>query len=1207
MTGMKTIEERRSATAYGPYQVLSEMGRGGTGVVFKCRHEASGALAAVKVSRDTSRLQRDFIRKEVHMLARLARAGVPGVVRVLDRGESEKALWYAMDFIDGLELGHILRALWNVDADERVSRTETGPLTALTLTALAGPSRAIRSSEPTLLAPTAASVTGPPSRSVPPDPGCRAPAARGLADLVLQFGARLALTLAGIHAEGILHGDLKPRNIVLTTEGQPVLVDFGTALYTSDGRVMRELAQVEGVVHGTPGYMAPEQILGEPLDGRCDLYALGVILYELIAGRPPFVSDQTHALNRQHLHVLPPPPSSWVDEVPPALDQLILRLLEKDPRHRIGHALDVHEILTSLLPATGSLTVDQRHPPARTLYRPRLIGRTEVLRQLDDELERIFAGRSRGHLLLLGESGAGKTRLLNELGSRAGAVGLDVVASSCIEPPASATGLSAPALESLRPALQRIVDRHQLEAGPAPSEAIQESAAALAPYEPGMALLSGSTLPGLPAELARSRVLRSLACLLRTHAEPNGIVVLLDDVQWADELTLAFLASEHVDVLAGSRVLIVGTCREEQLPAVLKSRIDSAATGTLGLERLSASQVNSLIADMLATPLVPEGVSEVLYRQSEGNPLFATEWLRAYVETGLLARDGKGSWTASPIKLRDDQGPAVPGSLQELLDLRCGRLSPPQAEVLGLASVLGRTFTAEFLLSFDPEARNRITRILDELVGDRFLEETSPGEYRFVHDRVRQIQHSAVPLERRRQLHRHVASTLEVTDRHPSSDLPAALGHHWARAGEPEKAVPHLVAAAGTAEQKFANERAIELYRQTLAALDAIGANAPTLERTSSILAQTAVVAESLADLLALSGRHEEARHNYDRAMAALPVVVRSVRARLARKKAKSFWTVHDYTPAEAAFAQGEAALGAVEALAPEDHREWIEIQQGRFWLRYFAGQLGEGSARLLQGMAETVERFGTLPQRAMFYQCQAANILGPSRYCYSPVAVDLNRRALQLHEAHAQSPVATIEARFDLAFALVHGGSVQCAEAVELFQQVRDEATRAGDSTFLARALIYLAVGLRRLGRVVDTETVASDALAAAERARITPYIGAAQAHLAWVSWRSGKLDRAITLAEQARDWWKRGTHVYVFRWKAVLPLLAIHNDREQLSSLREDLEDLLHPSQQVFPDQMQEDLRRAQSSLLEGSSALTGVKAVNRVVEAALRLGYL
>ena len=1174
--------------------MLSEMGRGGTGVVFKCRHEATGALAAVKVSRDTSRLQRDFIRKEVHMLARLARAGVPGVVRVLDRGESQRALWYAMDFIEGLELGHILRELWGGDAAARVSRTESGPLTAQTLTALVGPSREIRSSEPTLLGPTA-------------DPGHRAPAARGLTDHVLQLGARLALTLAGIHAEGILHGDLKPRNILLTTEGQPVLVDFGTALYTSDGRVMRELAQVEGVVHGTPGYMAPEQILGEPLDARCDLYALGVILYELIAGRQPFVSDQMHALNRQHLHVLPPPPSSWVDEVSPALDQLILRLLEKDPRHRTGHALDVHEILTSLLPATGSLTTDQRRPPARTLYRPRLTGRTEVLRQLDDELERTRTGRSRGHLLLLGESGAGKTRLLNELGSRAVAVGLDVVASSCIEPPASATGVSAPALQSLRPALQRIVDRHQLEAGPALSESVQEAAAALAPYEPGLALLAGSTLPGLPVELARTRVLRSLARLLGTHAEPRGMIVLLDDLQWADELTLAFLASDHVDLLTGSRALIVGTCREEQLPPVLESRIDSAATGILGLERLSANQMNTLIADMLATPLLPEGVSEVLYRQSEGNPLFATEWLRAYVEAGLLARDGKGHWTASPIMLREDQGLAVPGSLQALLDLRCGSLSPPQAEVLGQASVLGRTFTAELLLSFDPESRNHVTRILDELVAGRFLEETNPGEYRFVHDRVRQIQHSAVSLDRRRRLHRHVASTLEATDRHPSSDLPATLGHHWARAGEPQKAVPHLVAAAGTAEQMFANERAMELYRQALAALDTISANAPASERTSSMVAQTAAVAESLADLLALTGRHEEARHDYDRAMSALPVVDRSVRARLARKKAKSFWTVHDYAPAEAAFAEGEAALGAVEGLAPEDHREWIEIQQGRFWLRYFAGQLGEGSARLLEGMAETVERFGSLPQRAMFYQCQAANILGPSRYCFSPAAVRLNRMALQLHEAHAQSPVATIEARFDLAFTLVHGGSTQCREAVELFQQVRDEAARAGDSTFLARALIYLALGLRRLGRVVDTETVASDALAAAERARITPYIGAAQAHLAWVSWRSGNLDRAITLAEQARDWWKRGTHVYVFRWKAVLPLLAIHNDREQLSSLREDLEDLLHPSQQVFPDEMQEELSRAHSTLLDQDSPLTEVKTVNRVVEAALRLGYL
>jgi class 3 adenylate cyclase/CheY-like chemotaxis protein len=164
----------------------------------------------------------------------------------------------------------------------------------------------------------------------------------------LSIGAGIASALAMVHKHGIIHRDLKPGNVLLGEDREAKLCDFGLALATDRSRLT-----TAGVVMGTAAYMSPEQALGQETDARTDLYALGAMLYELVAGRPPFVGDSIAAVTSQHINVAPGPPSTHNPDVPPALDTLTLRMLSKAADQRPESAAVVVEELVAMLTNTS--------------------------------------------------------------------------------------------------------------------------------------------------------------------------------------------------------------------------------------------------------------------------------------------------------------------------------------------------------------------------------------------------------------------------------------------------------------------------------------------------------------------------------------------------------------------------------------------------------------------------------------------------------------------------------------------------------------------------------------------------------------------------------------------------------------------------------------------------------------------------------------
>jgi len=217
-------------------------------------------------------------------------------------------------------------------------------------------------------------------------------------DAAVRSAMQICAALQEAHQHGIIHRDLKPENVIAAGNGLVKLSDFGLA------RLLNENLSSEGSLSGTLAYLSPEQALGKPLDGRADLYALGVMLYEFVTGQLPFDADDPVALIGQHLNQQPTPPSELADDLAPELQDIILKLMAKDPLERYESADQVLDALQAYL----SEQQDSAH--ARVLHNIPLdltsfIGRESEVEQVRELI------RTNRLLTLTGVGGTGKTRL----------------------------------------------------------------------------------------------------------------------------------------------------------------------------------------------------------------------------------------------------------------------------------------------------------------------------------------------------------------------------------------------------------------------------------------------------------------------------------------------------------------------------------------------------------------------------------------------------------------------------------------------------------------------------------------------------------------------------------------------------------------------------------------------------------------------------
>jgi eukaryotic-like serine/threonine-protein kinase len=789
------------------------------GVVYDARHRTSGARAALKTVRAPRKMSISGIRREIHALASVSH---PGIVRVLDHGVHLGLPWYAMEYLEGDDLfswaGTPRRGQSSApgsDAHIPTQQLNTGTLPAA-------------ASAEVFIEPFLARVRGEAPEHLRP---------------ILTVVRRLCEGLEFVHGMGIVHRDLKPENLIVRPDGMPVIVDFGLmSRFSSRGDVAREAVQAtDTLLAGTVFYVAPEQIRGEFVDARADLYALGCILYELLTGSPPF-DGQAPDIMQQHLEAAPPRACDARDGVPDGLDELIGRLMAKRPEERFGHATDVARALVAL----GAVdAMPEPCPPARSfLYRPILTGRDAEVRSVHGRLRAAKDGRG-GMQFLGGVAGVGKTRLAMEMVRDAKLAGFRVMTGECVR--------FGPPLHPFAPALRAIAD-YCLEAGPAETHRLLRDAEILAAFDPSVGRVLGANPAddepetNRPLPTGRQNVIDVLWQVFARLSETMPLLLLLDDVHLLDELSLeALLDWARGGQLPTSQLMILGTYRSDVASGRLPELLGAPTARQVVVSNLDQGGVGQMVAGMLALPDPPRNLVAYLAGLSKGNPFFVAEYLIAAIGRGLLERDPRGAWLVSA------HGPWASGvhesgSLGELVEHRMGGLTPNAAQVLKSMAVVGRQAEVQLVQDVAGIMPFDFYDAVAELVGRQILVEPEPGYLRFTHDQLREVALAGMEQEEARRCHGAAAASMSARRASLDPGRVGALARHWEQAGKLEEARDAYHAATLHAFRGFATE---EAERLTLAYLRLV--TEPTAESVRARL--------QLGHLVYIQhGRLEEAR-----------------------------------------------------------------------------------------------------------------------------------------------------------------------------------------------------------------------------------------------------------------------------------------------------------------------------------------------------------
>ena len=1176
----------------GAYRIVGLLGRGGMGVVLRGEHMETGESVAVKTVRAPVENALSGIRREIHALGRVRH---PGIVRIVDQGLADGRPWYAMQLLDGSTLRDRIDDRWQHPPAGGPTTVDVSSTLPAEVASSAPTAPEIVTGPPEdLTSATTSPIQGGPRDRVEPEerplPGHRHRSPIALMEL-LSLARRLCAPLGFLHGSGLVHRDLKPDNIFVRADGRPVLVDLGIAACFG-GAASREELEADDRVMGTVSYMAPEQIRGELVDARADLYALGCILYECATGRPPFTGAKNASILYQHLLEQPVRPSARALDVPPALDRLILELLEKRPEDRLGYADDVAAALGALGAEGGP---DDGPPPRAYLYRPEMAGRDEPLQRLDGAVDRLDREGRGGLVLVHGVSGVGKTRLSMEMARGAAQRGLAVITGQC-----AALAAGRAPLHALRPLLLTVADRAGRRGAAAVAEMLGPRAKVLAAYEPALLGLSGLERvpdpPPLGPEAARARVIDSLAGTLFALAGMVKVVLVLDDLQWADELSLSVLAKLAASDLDRHRVLVVGTYRMEETRPELDALAQAKGAVSIALDRLDAPDVGAMVSGMLGLAEPPARLLELLVPRAGGNPFFVAEYLHAAIAEGMLARDRAGRWqwnerggTAGALASLP-----LPETFAELFDRRLGGLDASGRALVAWASVLGRDLDADLLAS--PDDAGDFDAI-EALRVRQILEETPGGRLRFVHDKIRELAYERLGAAERQTLHARAAAVLEARAA-ADPDTWSAIAHHHAEAGAHDRASRYLTRAAERARKRYANAQAIALYRRAIAEGRAAGeAGVPAEE-----LDPRGALHEALGDVLSLVGQRRAAREALGEALEEVPPARRVERARLLSKLAKTWETEHQPKEALRSYGEAEEALGPSpdEAAEPEEAwwHQWVALQVERVWAHYWLADL-EGMTACVERARPEVERRGTPAQRARFFQAIGHGDFRRERYALTASTVALMRASLAAAEA-TDDAGGIAYARFVLGFTLVFAGGLD--EAGPVLASALREAEHTGDRALQARCLTYLTLLHRLRGEAAETRSWAHAALAVALDLEMHDYIGAAYANLGWAAWVEGDATTAASETETALAHWARlaSKFAYPLQWMARLQGMAMALAREAVDEAVEHARMIGGAIQHRLPAEVLGPLAEAVAAFDEGSAA-AAAPALQRALAAA------
>jgi serine/threonine protein kinase len=633
--------------------------------------------------------------------------------------------------------------------------------------------------------------------------------------------------LSALHGFGIVHRDLKPSNVRMRPDGRAVLLDFGLATSVDP---KQQSTHALGV--GTVAYMAPEQAGGQSISAAVDMYALGVCLFEALTGVAPFEGTNPIAVLLEKQGRPARRPSALLASVPPDLDALCSRLLAIDPAARPS----VDEALSLLTDASLSVSLS---PPRSAQGEEFFAGRESELAHLERALGRTHEGELR-IVLVEGESGVGKSELVSEFlrRMRTRQPRLWLLRGRCYENEQVSYKAFDGCIDELSKVLRRMTDNECAALLPERATLLGQ----LFPVLRNVKAIVNAPREGSSADPSARRLeaFAALAQLLAKAAEERPVVLVLDDLQWADAESFRLLSALN-EQSPRPPLLLVGTARpRDELEPDVRGQLESLRSlrhvDVVPLFGLPREQAKVLARKLLGVEArasaraqkgaAPDAWLNLIADESQGHPLFIGELVQ-YTQSHDFAARGRLSLEAA-LRARIDRLDRHARALLEIVAL-AARPHP------------SNVFKAALGVEIEEAARS--------LLAAKLLKQRRGDELGCFHDRIRHAVVDLIASTRLPGLHHQLASAI---DQLPHVDA-SESAHHWELAGHRERASLSYERAAEKASEALALGKAAQLYAR---AIELAGGGFDVRQQALTV---------KRADALAAGGLFGEAAQLYQR------------------------------------------------------------------------------------------------------------------------------------------------------------------------------------------------------------------------------------------------------------------------------------------------------------------------------------------------------
>jgi Nif-specific regulatory protein len=598
---------------------------------------------------------------------------------------------------------------------------------------------------------------------------------------ILNVIAELSGTILFLHSQGIVHGNLRPSNAISAESEDGIrqlkILDFGLANFPGCAPARSE--------HGALAYTAPERLLGGTASVGSDMYALGILIYQLLARRLPFEDDDPGFLAQKHLQGSVNYRPIELLKAGSMLVPLLRILLDKDEAKR---SLAGENILRKFCSVSDRSRAEMNGSERESRFSAlRLIGREREMLFLQERVRRVQKSRRGWTVFVTGEAGSGKTRCMEELRGWAMLEGWRVVEGSCAGRGDDSYGPYRQILAKTRSVGGKEIFSFGENLHSPETEA----------FKPSSEYAAGQFRDLLTREIVR----RLAEC---------PTVLLLHDFHHADEATLAVLDYLSSDIQAHPILMCVSLRSGEETRGALGKMMDISIRQQRGemlaLEQLAMESIQELVSVMTGNHEIKETLGTWIFRKTGGNPFFLEEMLKHLAEQGVLSRES-GRWGFAEEKLGKLE---VPAGVAAVLQKRLNQLSPASRKMANWLSLFNRPVSRDFLGAVMSQSAAEALEASEDLVRRQMArmetrENKSAVEFR--HALIAEVVRESLPKRRRVGMHRKIAEMLEQefgTDGHLQE-----LTMHCIKGKLGEKAVRYALVLASQARVEFAHETAL--------------------------------------------------------------------------------------------------------------------------------------------------------------------------------------------------------------------------------------------------------------------------------------------------------------------------------------------------------------------------------------------------------------